>query len=81
MGHSGVPRQFPRLCRGKHDLGAPVPRFHGMGWMQGVLQPFTFTKSKIQELERKMDEQVQLLVAAHVSLCLANVGHQPYFDP
>lgn len=49
--------------------------------MQGVLQPFTFTKSKIQELERKMDEQVQLLVAAHVSLCLANVGHQPYFDP
>jgi hypothetical protein len=35
--------------------------------MQGVLQPFSFTKLKIQELEKKMDEQVQIIVAAHVS--------------
>jgi hypothetical protein len=81
MGHSGVPRQLPRLFRGKHNLNASVPVFNGMGWIQGVLQLFSFTKPKIQELERKMDEQVQILVAAHVSLCLANVGYQPYFDP
>ncbi len=37
--------------------------------VQGVLQPFVFTKLKIQELEKEMDEQVQILVAAHVSSC------------
>jgi len=46
--------------------------------MQGVLQPFSFTKFKIQELERKMDEQVQILVAAHVSSCSASLGYQPH---
>ena len=46
--------------------------------MQGVLQPFAFTKLKIQELERKMDEQVQILVAAHVSSYSASLGYQPH---
>ena len=46
--------------------------------MQGVLQPFAFTKLKIQELERKMDERVQILVAAHVSSSSARLGYQPH---
>jgi hypothetical protein len=78
VGHSGVPRQLFSLFRGKYDLDAVDPSLNGMERMQGVLQPFSFTKLKIQHLESKMDEQVQILVAAHVSSYSAILGYQPH---